>query len=407
MPPRVNERRNKDGTTTYFVRLRDAQNRQTSERFTSKAEATTFAKRVDRIGRLEAIAEKNRKDRMTDHYVPTLREWFDTYLETSTGITDGTRNDYTYVANRVMLPLLGDLTLDAVDRTQVARYVNELERTPRIINRGKNRGKPAGGTLSAKTISNHHGLLSALMKRAVIEGHVPTNPCLGVRLPRANESERRDERFITHDEWEVLIAAIPPKHQPLITTLVGTGLRWSEATALQVRDLDPKAGSLRVVRAWKKTGVKNGKRKLGPPKTPKSRRRVEVPQQVWDLILPLVDGQPPEAWVFRNRVGNAWHHGSFTSRYWAPAARLLDPQPRIHDLRHTHASWLIEQGATLEQVQDQLGHESILTTRGTYGHLQPAMRESLREAATRSLTPTSRDRAPIPYPSRDALHPNG
>ena len=75
-------------------------------------------------------------------------------------------------------------------------------------------------------------------------------------------------------------------------------------------------------------------------------------------------------------------------RVWVEACKragLTSPMPRIHDARHTHASWLIEQGATLEMVQDQLGHESILTTRKVYGHLQPAMRSALAEAATRAM----------------------
>jgi integrase len=54
-------------------------------------------------------------------------------------------------------------------------------------------------------------------------------------------------------------------------------------------------------------------------------------------------------------------------------AGTVAPRPKIHSLRHTHASWLISLGIQLEAVQDQLGHESILTTRGVYGHLLPAL----------------------------------
>lgn len=61
--------------------------------------------------------------------------------------------------------------------------------------------------------------------------------------------------------------------------------------------------------------------------------------------------------------------------------------PRIHDARHTHASWLLSAGATLEQVQDQLGHESILTTRKVYGHLLPETRNRLADALNAAMSP--------------------
>jgi integrase len=90
--------------------------------------------------------------------------------------------------------------------------------------------------------------------------------------------------------------------------------------------------------------------------------------------------------VFRSKTGGALWHSSYYEKVWTPACEKAGvPRPRIHDLRHTHASWLIEQGASLEQVQDQLGHESILTTRKVYGHLQPAMRAKLQAAATAAL----------------------
>jgi integrase len=378
--PSVNSRTLKSGRTVYFVRTRNALGKQTSERFDTKREAETFAKRVERIGGPAAIAERARKDRADSDYVPTLAEWLPQHIEQLTGVTDRTRLDYASMAARTFMPILGDTPLDGIDRAAVAKCINALD---------------AKG-LSAKSIANAHGLLSAVMASAVLADHVGTNPCHKMRLPRSRETERRDERFLTHAEYYRLLEQIPAAHKPLVITMFGTGLRWSELTALEVRDVilgNPP--TLRVNKAWKSTPGRA--REIGPPKSTKSRRTVMLPTQVVDALTPLLD-RPGDALLFTAPRGGPIYHGWWRARVWVPAcqrAGLASPRvegkryvydgPRIHDARHTHASWLIEQGATLEMVQDQLGHESILTTRKVYGALQPAMMSALAEAATRAM----------------------
>ncbi len=367
----------RDGRKSWRVRVR-AHGRYTSETFPTRQAAIQFCKLVDATSPEAAIASRNRADRADDGYVPTLAEWLPQHIEQLTGVTDRTRLDYAAMAKRTWLPTLGDLPLDGIDRAAIAKAVNALE---------------AKG-LSAKSIRNAHGLLSAVLASAVVAEHIGTNPCHRMRLPRAGEAERRDERFLTHEEYQRLLSAMPAAHRPLTVTLFGTGLRWSEATALTVGDVRPGSPrTIRVVKAWKSTPGRA--REIGPPKSAKSRRTVMLATQVVDALAPLLD-RPSDALLFTAPRGGPIYHGWWRERVWVPACRaagLASPYikgqpfdgPRIHDARHSHASWLIEQGATLEMVQDQLGHESLLTTRKVYGHLQPAMRTALAEAATRAL----------------------
>lgn len=371
-----------DGVVTWRVRFRLG-HKSTSETFPNETAARLFCRELETFGAARAVEERNRRDSASDEYVPTLAEWYARVMtELKTGITEGTRADYDKIAHRVMLPMLGAHHLDQIDRTIDAAFIKRLETTPRL----NNRGNPSGGFLSPKTIRSHHGLLSDLLNMAVIEGVIATNPCRGARLPRAGEQNAEDARFLTHPEWAAIYAALPESKRALPFFLVGTGLRWSEATALQVKHVNLNLGTVRVVQAWKKPR-KGGHRTLGPPKSPKSRRTVMLAGQIVEALRPLVDGQPPDAWVFQASRGGPIWGSSYHYRVWAPACKAaqVEPRPRLHDLRHTHASWLIEQGATLEQVQDQLGHESILTTRKVYGSLQPAMRAKLQAAATAAL----------------------
>jgi integrase len=135
------------------------------------------------------------------------------------------------------------------------------------------------------------------------------------------------------------------------------------------------------MRAWKRE--KGAGIRLGPPKSKMSRRTIEIGDDVLEALRPLLD-RPGSEFLFTTTTGRVVMHSNFYNRVWAPACKAakLYPKPRIHDARHTHASWLVAQGARLEYVQERLGHEDYTTTRRVYAHLMPDMRaEGARVAA--------------------------
>ncbi|HTE71280.1 MAG TPA: site-specific integrase [Actinomycetes bacterium] len=361
----IQKRARADGSVAYRVKFRFG-GRMTSETFDDPSAAGEFGALVDKLGGEAAVRIRDARDDDT-HVGPTLADWFSHHLDHSPGMTVGTRAEYRRVAARSWMPNLGHLPITAIDRDAVARWVARQAATLTARNT----------PIAAKTIANQHGLLSTVMASAVAAGHRPDNPCRGLPLPRGRSEEMV---FLTHDEFAVLLSHIPAVWRPLIVTLAGTGMRWGEATALLWADVDLDAAkpTIRVVRAWKKG---DGARVMGVPKTRRSVRTISLPPEVVDVLRPL-QGRSGE-YVFTGARGGTVHHQNFHTRVWRPAVgklagdRVVDgtmvrgdgKRPRIHDLRHSHASWLIAAGRPLPRIQRRLGHKSIQTTVDVYGHL--------------------------------------
>jgi integrase len=262
-----------------------------------------------------------------------------------------------------------------------------------------NARRRAGAT--AKTIMNYHGLLSAIFKDAVGKGLVAKNPCEGVRLPKSESDAdiEDDKTFLTEEEFAILRDVMHDDAKHLLTVAVGTGLRWGELTALRVDDvvLAGKAPCVMVRRAWKRNGTgefavqDEGRFYLGSPKTRESRRRVSLSPPVVAVLRKVVSGRAPDELVFRSPDGMRLDQGNFYGSRWQPAVRAaraggLGHSPRFHDLRHTHAAWLISAGVPLPVIQKRLGHKSIKITVDVYGGLLVQTHEVVDLAIARALS---------------------
>lgn len=352
----------KDGERSYRVRYRLGA-KQTSETFRHKNDAHTFAAILDGGGTAAALQWLDSRDNRATGY--TFTQWFEIYVDQLTGVSDRTRNDYRSMHRRY-LTRLDDLPLTLITRSHVTSIVNDLDRAGR----------------SPKTIKQAIYLLSTCLQLAVDERHITANPCRNVRLPKQQIGGTKP-RFLTHDEAAQLVQAMPDHYRPLVIFLLGTGLRWSEATALFGRHINLANGTVRVEQAWKR--VPGEGMRLGPPKSNKANRTVNAAVPALVAVAPLI--RKPNDLVFLTRSGGPVSHANFYNNIWRPACDRagINPAPRIHDTRHTFASWLVSDGIQLEAVQDEMGHESILTTRGVYGHLLPALGVAVGRSASAAM----------------------
>jgi integrase len=373
----IQRRRTKSGDA-WRVQYR-VDGRMTSTTLFTAEDAAWFGDLVDRLGGATARQVLAARD-SSDSRSATLAAYLRGYVEHLEGITAGTRKDYLgMIANRIDGTALGELPLDAVSRDAVTAWLNSLD-------------------VATKTRRNYHALVSAGLTQAVEEGAIPANPAKGIRIRQVEPVH--DMVILSPGELAILLGALPDRHRPLVLTLAGTGLRWGEATALTVGDvdLDARVPLLRVTKAWKRTG--SGARELGPPKTRAGARTVSLPFEVAEAIRPLVDGRRSDELLFPGARGRPLRSSNFHDLVWRPTLDrlnadrdvdgnpilpLLAKRPRVHDLRHFQASQQVAAGVPLNVVQRRLGHESIKTTVDRYSHLAPDYLEVSAAAASIGL----------------------
>lgn len=359
--------------TMYAVLFRKG-GKQTSRTFFDRPSAERHAELIEKLGADTAERIFIARHGRSAAGMPTVAEQVERHIEGLSGIGKSTYDQYKTIARRLAATPLGALPLDAATRDDVAGWVRTQER--------------AGD--ASKTIANRQGLLSAALTRAVDDGLVVRNVAARVRIAR---TEQREMTFLTPPEFQIVLERAHPHYRPLLMWLFGTGMRLGEATALRVKDVHPEftPATATVARAWKKGGG------FGPPKTAAGRRTLSVPAVLIDTIRPLIAGRGPDELVFVNTAGRRvqqaslhdlwqswvtdWHFDRATGKK-TKRSPALGKVPRIHDLRHSHAAWMIGQGMSLFDLKNRLGHESITTTADTYGHLLPEAQVQQERAAS-------------------------
>jgi integrase len=328
----------------------------------------------------------------------TFAGLWERFLEAQRHLEETTEEDYAGYGRNHLLPFFGAHDLGLIHRSRPLRdrdalpgavYVDEWVKVMLAKPKTNNVGAAVKDShLAIKSIKNNLTVLAQAFDLAIQArpALLEVNPAREIRLPKQD----RREMFFLDDEkaYLELRCAMPAHFQPLLDFLVGTGARFGEAAGLQVGNLHLEAPrpflEIRLVLKWA------GKKwKLGRPKTRSSVRRITLSPGLVQMLRPLVSGKPPQAHVFTMVEGAPLHHGNFYNRYFRPAVKAaagaVPARLRIHDLRHTHAAWLISDGAPIVMVQRRLGHSSSVTTQDVYGHLTPEADERFLSMVDRRL----------------------
>jgi integrase len=230
------------------------------------------------------------------------------------------------------------------------------------------------------------------LNQAVRDRRIPSSPAFGLRLP-ANRTTNM--RLLDAHDVTSLALALPDRYGSLATTAAYTGLRWGELAGLRTTDLE--LGRRRLTVNSTLVEVSGQPLQLGPPKSQASRRTITLPHVVVDTLLQHLETYSPvDDMVWTTEHGALLRRGTF-GRIWRKAvADTVGPPCRIHDLRHTHAAWLIADGEHPKAIQTRLGHGSIAVTMDRYGHLM----DGLDDQIAIHLDTRARSIAPPPRPKR-------
>ncbi|WP_407107819.1 tyrosine-type recombinase/integrase [Rhodococcus aetherivorans] len=250
--------------------------------------------------------------------------------------------------------------------------------------------------LSPSTVVKCFHLLSSSLRAAEFARVIPSNPCRGVKLPKGGKVI---ERYLTRDEVQDLLAVLDNRDSFVVELLVGTGLRLGEALGLHWESVDLTHRTIHVARSWDPVG--------GSMKPPKSWQQRTVPLSrhlaslLRDELKAHGPGEPADVpydrevrtrtgLVVRPRRGGGPLDEKRLRARWADAFPLASEArkrlgneaiapARLHDLRHTYASWLVQDGVSIYALKELLGHQSVVTTQ-RYSHLANTQWDDVRAA---------------------------
>jgi integrase len=258
----------------------------------------------------------------TESTAPDFGAWSADCLENKTRISPRTLQDYRDILAYRILPSPEEIEPPArVVAGWRGRPMDGF--LPRDITKYLNGLRDEG--LASTTITKHFALISSIFAAAVKNKIISENPCDDTDFVR-NQVEHDDTGeehhvYLTPEEWQILYRHIPETYQDFVETLVATADRYSEAAALQARDLIPPTARdpfprIQTRRAWKKN--EEGEYYLGTTKG-RQRRNNRVDDDLWIRLLRRCENKAPDALIFTAPKGGRIEYQNFRNRVWNPS----------------------------------------------------------------------------------------
>ena len=300
-------------------------------------------------------------------------------------VDDVTYQGYKQTANAQVLPYfeasgvkLRDITVEVLQA-----YFDEKSAHGRL--------KGAGG-VSPTTLRQFKNIIHQALNEAVKNRLIPSNPCQFVELPRKQRSEAT---FYSAEQLKALFDAIKDDElYPLVKITALYGLRRSEALGLKWDSVDFAANRLTIKhtveritgRTLEKDRTKNQSSHRSFPLMPEARAIFEEAKKTERKNRRLCGKDYMENdYVFKWADGRPFTPDYVSSHFALLLKKNGLPHIRYHELRHSCASLLLNNGCTLKDVQEYMGHSDIQMTANIYGHLDIARKQALTDSIAASL----------------------
>ncbi|MFF1867817.1 tyrosine-type recombinase/integrase [Kitasatospora herbaricolor] len=358
--------------------------------------------RVYGITRKEAVAKLTEKIAASNRGVPvvsaqgSLAAYLTYWLENVAvhQLRETTHTRYTACVNQYLIPGLGKKKLAKLTAKDVRTWLNGLRTVCQCCARGidarRKPNAPAGRRprccaigkccrkhLSPLTLAYIHSVLKSALEHAVREEEIPRNVARNVRT--GTPRPRRFNPLTAHEARTFLTAAQSHRLHALFELALRTGLRKGEILGLRWEDLDLDKGTASIRRTLQRTGT--GGLTTLPTKTISSERRIVLPAACVTSLRAHHSRQARE----RQHAGAKWLDNGLV--FTRPDGHPIEPATltrhfnallrcsrlraiRFHDLRHSTATLLLEQGVELVVIKELLGHAHIGVTATVYAHVR-------------------------------------
>jgi len=311
---------------------------------------------------------------LTVHWLPAMKP---------PGVRGTTWTEYRRKINSHVVPRLGSVPLQSLGPAQLNAFYADL------LAAGRTDGT---GGLAPKTVREIHVIVRKALKDAVRWGHVSRNVADLANPPsqRASAAARwRTMQTWTPAELHAFLEHDPEDRLHYAWVLAATtGMRRSEVLGLRWADVD--LGGTRLAVRQRLASV-DGRPELSEPKSNSSGRVIDLDERT----LTALRSRRAQQGEHRLACGPAWHnldlvvsredglwiHPDWFSELFRRRVAAADIRPmRLHDLRHTHATLLLQAGVNAKIVSERPGHHSVAFTLDTYAHVMPGMQaEAVRQ----------------------------
>ncbi|PUU86920.1 site-specific integrase [Halanaerobium sp.] len=282
-----------------------------------------------------------------------------------------TADRYRRIIKNHLEPAFGEMLIKKVKPMHIESY-----QTQKL-----NSGRINGGGLSSSTVRMHHNLLNSIFEYAQRLEIIERNPVSLISLPKKKKSKHK---FLSREELnQILDYSEGLWIHDYILVAVSTGMRRGEMIGLEWENVDLKNKKISVVQALKRTsqGIE-----LSEPKTKSSVRSISITDNTVAILRKIKSEQEKNKlnmgdnyndrfdFVFCEKNGRYCNPNTVTRRFKRVVEAIGLEEIKLHDLRHTMASFLIKI-ANPKVVQERLGHSSISMTMDLYSHLSDDLQQ--------------------------------
>ena len=286
----------------------------------------------------------------------TFESFVSRYAEdTKTRLKENTWASKEHIIRTKLLPYFGKLKMNNITAHQIITWQNELMK----------HANKSGEKYSPVYLRSIHSQLSAIFNHAAKYYGLRENPCK--KAGCMGKKKNREMQFWTKEEYLKFAEVMMDK--PLsfyaFEMLYWCGIREGELLALTPADFDFEKRTVSITKSYQRL---NGQDLITTPKTEKSNRVIQMPQflvdEIQDYLKQLYNIQSNDR-MFTVTKSYLYHEMD------RGAKKANIKRIRIHDLRHSHVSLLIDMGFSATAIADRVGHESIDITYN-YAHLFPS-----------------------------------